>query len=72
VVELAGISSEELAKFTQPDNYIDKAGNIAQPDLDSAGPHMSNYAEGVYTKLMSTPDEIILAASQNEPPVSQG
>ncbi|MFP6806690.1 MAG: VOC family protein [Pseudomonadales bacterium] len=70
VVELAGINSEELAKFTQPENYVDEAGSIVQPSLNSAGPHMSNYAEGEYSALMNVPDEVILAASQNEPPVS--
>ncbi len=72
VAQLAGISSDELETFTHPENYMDKAGGVAQPSLNSAGPHMGNYPNGEYTKLMNTPDEVILAASQNQPPVSPG
>ncbi|MCZ6854444.1 MAG: VOC family protein [Gammaproteobacteria bacterium] len=70
VVELAGISTEELAQFTQPADYLDEAGSVSQPKLDSPGPHMSNYPEGLYAQLLSTPDEAILAASQSAPPVT--
>ncbi len=70
VVQLAGINAEELAQFMQPEDYIDTAGNVSQPSLDSTGPHMSNYPDGQYAQLLSTPDEAILAASQSAPPVT--
>ena len=70
VVQLAGINAEELTQFIQPEDYIDSAGSVSQPNLDSTGPHMSNYPDGLYAQLLSTPDEAILAASQSAPPVS--
>ena len=72
VVQLAGINIEELAQFTQPEEYIDTAGSVSQPNLDSKGPHMSNYPDGRYAQLLSTPDEAILAASQSVAPVTPG
>ncbi len=73
VVELAGISADELARYKNPAAFDGQGGSISQPDVKSApGPHMTNYAEGVYELVMGTPDEKIWAASENEPPVKVG
>ena len=70
VVALAGISAEELASFTQPASFDDQAGQVSQPDVtDTPGPHMANYPEGVYQRIMSTPDEVMLNSLVSEPPV---
>lgn len=70
VVELAGISADELEKYKQPPAFEDKGGAVSQPDVKSApGPHMTNYPEGIYELVMGTPDETIWERSENEPPV---
>lgn len=70
VVALAGISAEELKRYKQPAAYQDQKGAVAQPDLaTAAGPHMTNYPEGRYERVMSLPDEAVLHSVTNEPPV---
>jgi len=69
VVALAGIAPEELARYKRSSDYADQGGGVAQPGPDAPGPHMSNYAEGLYEKILATPDDVILASSENEPPV---
>ena len=71
VVELAGISAEELARYKSPASYQSKGGSVPQPDVSHApGPHMSNYPEGAYEFIMSRPDEQVLNSVPNEPPVN--
>ena len=73
VVELAGISAEELATYKNPPAFDGQGGSVSQPDVSSTpGPHMTNYAEGVYELVMGTPDDKIWANSENEPPVKVG
>ena len=70
VQRLAGISDEELARYKQSSDYLDKGGDVAQPELDGPGPHMTGYpSAGVYEAILSTPDEVIWANSENQPPV---
>jgi hypothetical protein len=70
VVELAGISAEELARYKNPPAYQDEGGRVAQPDIaEAAGPHMTNYPEGAYERLMNLPDEAVLNSVPSDPPV---
>ncbi len=69
VVALAGISAEELARYKRPSDFEDAGGAVPQPPLDGPGPHMTNYPPGAYERLMTTPDEVIFAGSENQPPV---
>lgn len=72
VVELAGITPEELARYKNPTPYEDEGGKVPQPTLDdaSSGPHMTNYpSEAAYETLMNIPDEQMLHAVDNQPPV---
>jgi catechol 2,3-dioxygenase-like lactoylglutathione lyase family enzyme len=70
VVALAGISAEELARFKNPPAYQDEGGEVAQPALDdSGGPHMTNYPDGMYERIMTAPDEALLHSVESEPPV---
>lgn len=70
VVELAGISAEELARYKNPPAFKDSGGSVPQPDVkEAAGPHMANYPEGAYEAIMSIPDQVILNSVENEPPV---
>lgn len=72
VVALADISPEELERYKHPAAFEDSQGGVPQPDVTRApGPHFTNYPrEGVYERLMSTPDEVMLHAVTNEPPVA--
>jgi len=72
VVELAGISAEELARFKRPRDYQDEGGAVAQPALDGPGPHMTNYPPGAYERIMTTPDEHVSDHIDKEPPVKVG
>ena len=70
VVELAGISAAELARYKKPASYHDEGGKVAQPSLaDAPGPHMTNYPKGAYEKIMRTPDDAMLHSVPSDPPV---
>jgi len=69
VVALADISADELARYQQSAGYENNGGTVRQPGPDAPGPHMTNYPPGRYEKVLSTPDEVILATSEKEPPV---
>ena len=70
VVALAGITEEELARYKRPAAFADSNGSVPQPDLTKTpGPHMTNYPEGAYEMIMSTPDEDIWSMVDSEPPV---
>jgi len=69
VVALAGIDAEELARYKRSSDFADQGGAVAQPGPDAPGPHMSNYPDGLYEKILATPDDVMLASSENEPPV---
>ena len=69
VVALAGISAEELARFTAPKEKLVVASPVPQPEYDPAQPHMAVSKER-YDMLMSMSDEeYARKASVPEPPV---
>ena len=71
VVQLAGISAEELARFKNPADFTDSKGTVPQPDVSKTpGPHMTNYPPGAYEQAMGIPDEITWAAVESDPPVN--
>ena len=70
VVELCGITQEELARYKHSAGFSDKKGAAAQPSIDAAGPHMCNYPDGVYQAILNAADEAVWANSENQPPVS--
>ena len=70
VVELAGISAEELARYKNPATFEDQGGAVPQPDIaQTEGPHMTNYPEGAYEMIMRAPDDAILHSVPSDPPV---
>lgn len=69
VLEKAGISAEEAARFKNPDTYAGEGGTVPQPPYDPDKPHQA-YPERMYRQMLDTPDEVLsLAASYSEPPV---
>jgi catechol 2,3-dioxygenase-like lactoylglutathione lyase family enzyme len=69
VVELAGITPAELARFKKPLADPDRGGQVPQPPLDSKGPHMV-YPKNAYERIMTMPDdEVERTMSETEPPV---
>jgi len=69
VVALAGISTEELARYKAPEAYAGEGGRVPQPAFDPAKPHML-YPEAVYQQMLKTPDEVLAAAfPYSDPPV---
>ena len=69
VVEMAGISAEELARYKRPADFSDQGGGVPQPGIDSAGPHLTNYPEGRYERTLAASDERIWNSVDNQPPV---
>jgi len=69
VMALAGITPLELARYKKPADYKDHGGTVTQPGVDAPGPHMTNYPPGAYERILATPDDVILASSENQPPV---
>jgi len=68
VVDLLGITPQELAQYKNPVSFADQQGAVQQPGPDAAGPHM-NYPEIVYKSILATPDEAFLNSVPNDPPV---
>lgn len=71
VQALAGITAEELERYKNPAAFTDSGGSIEQPGVDAAGPHMTNYPDGRYQRVIETPDQVIWDNSENEPPVKK-
>ena len=69
VVALAGIDDVELARYKRSSDYAAPRHPVPQPAPTATGPHMTNYPPGAYEKLIGTPDEVVLARSENQPPV---
>ncbi len=70
VQALAGISAADLARYTRPTAFEDRAGAVRQPDLDGPGPHMANYPDpAAYRLLMSLGDADLAGLVEREPPV---
>lgn len=69
VVDLCGISKEDLARYRTSSDYQDEGGSVPQPGPDAPGPHMTNYPPKVYETILKMSDEKMLANSENQPPV---
>ena len=69
VVALAGITSEELARYKAPAKFLRPATPIPQPPASAPGPRMT-YPPAVYAHMLATSDaELLARASETEPPV---
>jgi catechol 2,3-dioxygenase-like lactoylglutathione lyase family enzyme len=69
VVDLCGISAEDLARYRVSSDYQDQNGAVPQPGPDAPGPHMTNYPPRVYEAILKVSDDKMLANSENQPPV---
>jgi len=67
VVDLAGISAEELARYKNPAAFDAARGSVIQPVYDSAKPHMA-YEPEAYKMMLAMPDEMLSAASNFSAP----
>lgn len=69
VVELAGITAEELARYRAPAAFQDAGGGVPQPPVDPAKPHM-HYPPAVYQRIMAMSDQAVFeTSSMPTPPV---
>ena len=68
VVDLLGITPDELASYKNPAGYQDEGGKVAQPGADAPGPHM-NYPKEIYAVMLSRTDEEVLNSVPSDPPV---
>lgn len=70
VVDLAGISEEELERFRNPAPFEPGDEAVPQPEFESTKPYMRGYGEEAYRSIIAIPDEVVLDKfSENEPPV---
>lgn len=70
VVELAGISAEELDRFRNPVNYQAPDSPVPQPAFDADLPWQRGIPQEVYEAIISMPDDVLTAQmSENTPPV---
>lgn len=68
VLEKAGVSAEEAARFKAPAPF-EGVSPTPQPPYDEAKPHMP-YPKEAYLQMLAVPDEVISrAGSYAEPPV---
>lgn len=67
VVELAGISPEELKRYKNPAPFVATNGPVPQPAYDPSKPHM-RYDEPVYQAMLGMSDEQLSAASNFSAP----
>ena len=71
VVELAGITEAELARYRSPAPYERPAEPVAQPPRDPDLPAPRGMAPGRYDVVLGIPDEVISAPTENShPPVT--
>ncbi|MEZ5729118.1 MAG: VOC family protein [Burkholderiaceae bacterium] len=69
VVELAGISAEELARFKAPAAFTGQGGKQPQPAYDPDKPHL-RHPEAKYRRMLAThDDEYSRARNYPDPPV---
>lgn len=68
VLELYGMSENDVQRYRNPAEYAGEGGAVAQPPIDPTKPHMA-YPPEDYKKLMETPDDVLLKfASFPNPP----
>lgn len=69
VVEINGISAEELETYRQPAPFARQQTPVPQPAYDPSKPHIA-FAPEAYQQILATPDELVWEmASQTDPPV---
>ena len=69
VVELAGISTDELDRFKRPATYAGEGGSVPQPPMDPSKPHL-DYPPDRYEQVLALSDaEISALSSFADPPV---
>lgn len=70
VVQLAGISPDELARYREPAPFASQGGAIPQPPIDPAKPHQRGLPKAVYEAILGMSDEEVTARlSESTPPV---
>jgi hypothetical protein len=68
VVGLAGISAEELQRYTNPSPYQGVGGTLAKPAYEETKPHPAMPPE-IHQALLSMPDDVLTAQlSETTPP----
>ena len=69
VVELAGISSEELQKYVQPATYAGQGGTVEQPEFDPEKPHLA-YPKEAYPMMLKMADSDFKTRPEDRVPPS--
>ena len=69
VVELAGISSEELQQYMQPASYTGQGGSVAQPGFDPEKPHLA-YPKEAYPMMLKMADSDFKTRPEDRVPPS--
>lgn len=70
VVELAGISGDELERYRSPIAYEPPESPVPQPAFDANIPWQRGFPQQVYEAIISMPDEVVTEKlSENTPPV---
>lgn len=70
VVELAGISAEELDRFRNPVTYEKPDSPVPQPAFNADGPWQRGFPQEIYEAIIAMPDEVLTEQlSENTPPV---
>lgn len=71
VVELAGISADELDRYRNPVTYASPESPVPQPTFDTDLPWQRGFPQKVYEAIISMPDEVVTKKmSENTPPVA--
>ena len=70
VVELAGISEDELARYRKPEEFQATDTPVPQPAFDPERPWQRGIPQELYEALIATPDDVVLETmSEATPPV---
>ncbi|SKB95246.1 VOC family protein [Sphingopyxis flava] len=67
VVELAGISPEELERYVNPPAFVATDGPVPQPPFDPSKPHMA-YPPEAYKAMLTMPDAQLSAMNDSSAP----
>ena len=71
VVELAGISPDELDRYRHPRSYSSPDGPVPQPALDTTKPYPRGMPGGAWEQVVSIPDQVVFdQMSETTPPVA--
>jgi len=68
VQELAGISDEELAKYTNPAQYAGEGGSLKQPEYDAAKYHPERPIEMLKAVYAMTDEQVGMMVQEKRPP----